>query len=1112
MRRLWKILIGVFAVLVVLVGGGIAYILNIDANAYKADIEEAVAEETGRQLTIGGPIELDIGAETVLQLSDVSFANAEWGARPQMATVENFEVALRLMPTIFGTPDITRVRLSGVQVLIERNAEGVTNTEFRKPGADADGERAEEQEAEPSAPEAPDGVDLTIPVLRDVRIEDITVVARDHQAGTENTVRINRLTLAGEGPESPLALDLDGSFDDLPLIMAGELGSPATMLDSGRPWPLDVAGNLAGVDVALNGSIMEPTAGRGIDLHATALGQEVATVARKVGVDVPKIGPFEVRADLHGDSDGDLAVENLIVDVGTKEFAHLKVEGRVASATRASGLDLSALVEGTETGRLSALTERFAGQSVPALGAYRLAARVTGGLEKGVSVTGIDAAVGEGETLRATAKGSIADALTAGGLDMTVTAKSGQIARLNALVGPYTDQEIPALGPLDLSARLVGDLPRGGASGGGLAVRELDLALGTPEMIRVTAKGAVGDAMKAAGLDLTVSATSNEIGALDSLARQYAGQGVPALGALDAKAKLSGGLENGLAVEDVDMALGEPSLVEVRASGAVADAMAAKGLDLRLAIKAEEVGRLDSLARTYTGGQGVPEMGPLDLSLTLLGDADGPLGVRNLTLDFGREDTVKLAASGSVEDLLKGAGADLTFRAVSPDLSVLSQAAGTAVPAIGPLDIKGAIRAGADEPVHLKPFTAKIGDSDLSGDVTADLRGDVPDIVASFKAEHLDTADLTGGDASGGAASGGEGNGSAGGGSGSGSADGSGGDGSSGGGDKADDGRVIPDDPLPFALLRNLTADISFEAGKLIAQGSEFDDVSLKLTLKDGKLSVDPLKAKVGDGSLDAALTLDGGKSPAPMTLKATGDKLDLGRLGGAAGLREKLEGPLDLAIDLTGEGDSPRAIAGSLNGAFSAVVVDSRVKRRAVEDALGRDMAQLSDVLFGTEGDWVVVNCAVLDYGVENGVMDAKAGFVDTAVSTVTSDGTIDLNTEEVRMGVKPQTGVISIPLLVTGTLVDPSVIPDPGKTLLSVGGALLTGGGLTAALGVLSAALPADHPCMTTAEAAKKEAAEQETKSTGEKALDAPKESLKKLQEGMDGLSDGINKLLGQ
>lgn len=1003
MRTVWKVLLGVLGLVVVVAGGGLVYVLNIDANAYKADIVEAVRERTGRELTIGGPIELDIGAETRLRVTDVAFANADWGSRPQMATVGEFEAVVRLIPTLFGEPDVTRIRLIGVDVLVETNEAGVSNTAFAPPGR-AGGEREERHEG-PREVEAPEGGQITIPILRDVLVEDVTATLRNAQAGTENVFRLERLALAGEGPDAPLTLDMTAAFDELPLLLAGTLGAPAAMLDSGRPWDVDVTGNLAGVDVAATGAILDPTTGRGVDLALSALGEELADVAQKLGIDAPEVGRFEVRAELKGDTDGDLAAENLLIDVGSPAFIHLSVAGRVASAIKASGLDLAVGVEGVEIGNLSPLADRFAGQTVPDLGPFKIDARVSGGLERGVAVTGLDAAMGDAGLILLSAKGGIADAVNASGLDLSVAARSNQIGALSAIAESYTGQGVPALGPLDFGARLVGDLPMAGRAGK-LSVRELDVALGADDLIRLTAQGEIADAMAQSGLAIDVSAKSLEVGALDAVSRQFA------------------------------------------------------------------------------NGRGVPDLGPLDLQARIAGSMADGLAIQGLDLDFGRAETLKLTAQGSVQNALQGAGADLSFALVSPDLSVLSGVAGASVPAIGPVDVTGALTAGANDPVTLEPFTAKIGGSDLSGSVVADLGGAVPKITGRLSSQRFDTADVTGG---GGQAGGGAGDQTAG----------------AGAGAPAEDGRVIPGDPLPLDGLKAVDADLRYTAQTLIANGSVFDNLQLALALAGGRLSIDTLTADVGAGALDGTMVLDGSVAPAPLAIAVTGEDLDLGALGGAAGLKDKLEGPLDLSIDLKGQGNSPREIAASLNGAFSGVIVDSRVRRQAVEDAMGPGLARLGDLLLGSSGDWVVVDCAVVDYGVENGVMDAKAVYVDTAVSTVTADGQIDLRTEEISMGVQPQAGIVSVPLLVTGTLGDPSVVPDPGKTLLSVGGALLTGGGLTAALAMMTAALPQDHPCIGSAETAQEEAAAAES-SPVEQIVEEPAKALQGVEDAVQGLKD--------
>ena len=114
--------------------------------------------------------------------------------------------------------------------------------------------------------------------------------------------------------------------------------------------------------------------------------------------------------------------------------------------------------------------------------------------------------------------------------------------------------------------------------------------------------------------------------------------------------------------------------------------------------------------------------------------------------------------------------------------------------------------------------------------------------------------------------------------------------------------------------------------------------------------------------------------------------------------------------------------------------------------------------------------------------------------------------------MGLKPQTGVFSIPLLLTGTLASPSVIPDPGKTLLSVGGALLTGGGLTAALAIMSASLPEDHPCVASAKSAEEQAQSSgDGGSVQEQIQQAPEKALEGAGDAVKGVTDGLKSLFG-
>jgi len=129
--RIAKILMVVLAVvLVLLIGAGIV-LMSMDFNQYKPQIVAEVKKATGRDMTIGGDLRLNLFTlNPGLAVDNVTFANAPWGSRPEMATVKRFEVKVSILPLLSGTLDVDQVVLEGADILIERNLDGVGNYEF----------------------------------------------------------------------------------------------------------------------------------------------------------------------------------------------------------------------------------------------------------------------------------------------------------------------------------------------------------------------------------------------------------------------------------------------------------------------------------------------------------------------------------------------------------------------------------------------------------------------------------------------------------------------------------------------------------------------------------------------------------------------------------------------------------------------------------------------------------------------------------------------------------------------------------------------------------------------------------------------------------------------
>lgn len=133
---------------------------------------------------------------------------------------------------------------------------------------------------------------------------------------------------------------------------------------------------------------------------------------------------------------------------------------------------------------------------------------------------------------------------------------------------------------------------------------------------------------------------------------------------------------------------------------------------------------------------------------------------------------------------------------------------------------------------------------------------------------------------------------------------------------------------------------------------------------------------------------------------------------------------------------------------------------------------------------DTTKVNCFVCRFDVNDGLADSTALVIDTDQMSVIGDGTVNLGTEKLNVGIKPspKEGVGGVGLSLTelarpfrlgGTLARPSLEIDPTGTALIIGkgaGGVALFGPLGIAAALLSTSPTDENPCLTAIEAAEK------------------------------------------
>ncbi len=121
----WKWILGISVTVVfVLIVTGYIVIASYDFNKFKPRITDLAKQYTGRELTLGGDLELGLSLFPTLVVNDVTFQNASWGSRPQMAQVKRLAVQVDLLSILRGDIQVSRLTVVNPEFLIEIDKSG----------------------------------------------------------------------------------------------------------------------------------------------------------------------------------------------------------------------------------------------------------------------------------------------------------------------------------------------------------------------------------------------------------------------------------------------------------------------------------------------------------------------------------------------------------------------------------------------------------------------------------------------------------------------------------------------------------------------------------------------------------------------------------------------------------------------------------------------------------------------------------------------------------------------------------------------------------------------------------------------------------------------------
>ena len=254
MKKLLKVvLITLASLFIVICVAGYVILSYVDLNQYKGKISQIVNDATGRQLNIG-EIKIKPSFSPTVELSQVTFSNAEWSKEPLMASIGAVDVSVALLPLMHKSIVIKRFMISDAVVNLEENKDGLANWVFE---TKEEQPKAEEktsfnfslisvaEAAEVNEPTGTDNNILSSIVIKEVALQNVKINYTDNTA-KKQSYDIETLRLDENDDNN---IDFNFKINDGLYGGSGTIGA-LTLLDTDKAYPVKANLEVMGIKVA----------------------------------------------------------------------------------------------------------------------------------------------------------------------------------------------------------------------------------------------------------------------------------------------------------------------------------------------------------------------------------------------------------------------------------------------------------------------------------------------------------------------------------------------------------------------------------------------------------------------------------------------------------------------------------------------------------------------------------------------------------------------------------------------------------------------------------------------------------------------------------------------
>ena len=1105
LKRWQKIIAWTISGLLIVIFGVVAWAWTTDLGVFKPRIEDWVTGYTGRAFSIEGDLDIDLDHTTVVSAGQIRLQNADWGREPNLLSVERFEIRLNLWSLLRGPVIVELVRIEGAAIHLARRQTGAANWHLGPPeradatAADSDRDSQgillqqldiDDVRIVYESPDRAGPIDIDIRRLdqqfREDEFLDIALEASvgERQLAFEAEIGTWGALLGGRDVRFDLVAELDsfsiqgnGMIDNLAdpsrpsiefsahgndvneLLIAlglrdrgqGDINLSGTLVAEGSaPLSLSVTGNLGQTDVQAAGSFSDLQHLEQADLNLLVSGPDLGRILRLVGANrIQESAPFMISLDARRDGPEVTVREARMVYAD----AQFELTAMLPSFPHVDDSSVNLSVTGPNFQRLRELLHLPGA----ATGEFRLNASIETPPD-GIELAAVDLETSLGKL---SARGRLREAPTYAGSEIEFGIEIFSLADASGAWGlpalPDSPARIEGAARLDrdgirtieplvtrvgeLTASLSGFL----ATEDGFVGSDIEAEIDGPELSALVHAFSPGAPVPSTPFDLRTNFGIRQgVYEIADLGGSIGSSTV----VLDASILPDNRLAGSTVVFDVRGPALEELLAEVEQfslnpgpytfSGNVAfteDTVRLSDIELDrelggLSANLELALPVSRRSAEFDIRANGPDIRALLRGLERFEAYEAPFAIQ--TAGELRESRLTLETlDASIGDATLGAAGELDFAETArttqfsfdltiPDLAELGRFDGFPVTSQA-LSIESDIR-GSARAVSAENLLLRIGESDARGTIRFE-KSSPPRLSVNIESDALAVRPFLQKDEDAYEPE-----------------------------PEFDDGRLIPDIPLPLDAMGSLNAEVKIAIGELQRDTLRMRDLRLDALLEDGLFELREFGFAGMSGRLEARARV------APLPESSEGEfSLELAARDFTPGLQTDQDAWMtgDINLNLQSAGADIRTLAGNTDGIVFINTRGGRVgKNRMLQAIYGDMLNEIVGVInpFYEAEPYTKFDCIVIPLQIQDGALTgAPSGFIRTDKLRVTIAPEINLKTEALRLGFRtvPRRGLIISAgellnpfVRVVGTLASPRIAVDEQGMLVSGGAAVATGG----------------------------------------------------------------------